>query len=335
MKKLFLLLLLSLTAYADIGGGGYIFQQTSSGSSLTPNACLAGQFASGIGSGGTLTCGTPASGITVNSTPITGGTSLAVPFHKSDNTYGEADIFYSAAGTFSTADSVADAKAGALILKGGTNTGAGANADGADVELRPGNSPNEYPGQTVIYDGRGAKPFFIGNPGSGGNQIYAPVGGQTPQYSAAVGGGGRGDASIYRGMRVTSDRVNFYASNDSNPIVELYVQADGGSYINTNLTLARHLVSSATAPTVSSCGVSPSISGSDVSGSVTVGTGGVATSCLITFAATWNNAPHCFANDKSEIVQVTFSATSTTTATLSKTTPFAASSVIDYFCVSN
>lgn len=100
-------------------------------------------------------------------------------------------------------------------------------------------------------------------------------------------------------------------------------------------TVSGQLRATGSAPTVGSCGTSPSISGTDTAGAVTIGTGGVATSCTITFNAAWTNAPHCFANDKTEIVAVSFSSTSTTTAVLSKTTPFAASSVIDYFCVSN
>lgn len=88
------------------------------------------------------------------------------------------------------------------------------------------------------------------------------------------------------------------------------------------------------APSVSSCGTSPSISGSDVAGSVTIGTGGVATSCTITFANVWSNAPHCFLNDQTDITALQ-AVTVGASLTINKTTPFTASSVIDYFCVSN
>lgn len=76
--------------------------------------------------------------------------------------------------------------------------------------------------------------------------------------------------------------------------------------------------SSGTAPTVSSCGSSPSVTSlsTNNSGSVTVGSG-VTTSCLITFANSgWVNAPNCVANDDSSIVAIKAVAT-TTTLTLS------------------
>lgn len=93
-----------------------------------------------------------------------------------------------------------------------------------------------------------------------------------------------------------------------------------------------NLVTSGSAPAVSACGTSPTISGNDRAGKVTVGTGGLVSSCTVTFNAAYGAAPHCFLNDQSEIVSV--KATTTTSAlTISKTTPFAASSVIDYFCV--
>lgn len=93
------------------------------------------------------------------------------------------------------------------------------------------------------------------------------------------------------------------------------------------------IVTSGSAPTVSACGTSPTISGNDSSGAVTIGTGGIVSACTLSFSATKSSTPHCFTNDRTEIVAVSVSAVSTTAFTISKTTPFAASSVIDYFCV--
>lgn len=106
----------------------------------------------------------------------------------------------------------------------------------------------------------------------------------------------------------------------------------GSSYFGGKVINASHTVYKGTAPVVSSCGVSPSITGNDSTGAVTVGTGGIVSSCTVTFNSSWVNAPHCFLNDQSEIVSVK-ATTGTTVLTIAKTTPFAASSVIDYFCV--
>lgn len=55
-----------------------------------------------------------------------------------------------------------------------------------------------------------------------------------------------------------------------------------------------HVHTIGTDPTLSSCGTSPSIIGSDTAGTVTIGTGGTATACTITFANAYStNAPAC------------------------------------------
>jgi hypothetical protein len=86
-------------------------------------------------------------------------------------------------------------------------------------------------------------------------------------------------------------------------------------------------------PVVSSCGTSPGISGTDMSGTVTVGTGGTATSCTVTFDIAYANTPHCFVNDQTDTVTPRVSAVSTTAFTITKLTAFTAGAVIDYFCV--
>lgn len=87
------------------------------------------------------------------------------------------------------------------------------------------------------------------------------------------------------------------------------------------------------APTVSACGTSPSIVGNNNDMKVTVGTGGIATSCLVTFATTpaWTNSPICVVNDETGIITVQAVPT-TTTVTLNAVAAFAASSVLDVHC---
>lgn len=107
--------------------------------------------------------------------------------------------------------------------------------------------------------------------------------------------------------------------------------------VTDNLTFnSAHTIytASSTAPAVSACGVSPSITGTDSSGTVTVGTGGLVSSCTVTFGTTWASTPRCFLNDETAIV-VTKAVASTTVLTITTSAPFAASSVIDYHCESN
>jgi hypothetical protein len=51
-------------------------------------------------------------------------------------------------------------------------------------------------------------------------------------------------------------------------------------------------VGSGTAPALTSCGTSPAIVGTDVAGTVTMGTG-TPTGCVITFNVAYIAAPHC------------------------------------------
>ncbi len=65
-----------------------------------------------------------------------------------------------------------------------------------------------------------------------------------------------------------------------------------------------HLEYKGTAPTLSSCGTSPSIVGNDMVGSVTTGTTNGA-SCTVTFAAEWTNAPLCVLTPRGSTITLT------------------------------
>lgn len=77
-----------------------------------------------------------------------------------------------------------------------------------------------------------------------------------------------------------------------------------------NILVNGHILASGTVPTVSSCGVSPSISGGDNFGSVTAGTG-ILSSCVINFGKTWGTAPRCVVSSSTAIASLTVSATTT------------------------
>ena len=93
-----------------------------------------------------------------------------------------------------------------------------------------------------------------------------------------------------------------------------------------------HVVYSGTAPTMGACGTSPSVAGNDMVMEITVGTGGAATSCAVSFAQTWlTNAPVCIAESDTDIVAIK-SVETTTTATFTVVAAFTASSKLEVVC---
>lgn len=97
------------------------------------------------------------------------------------------------------------------------------------------------------------------------------------------------------------------------------------------VTLSGKLLSSGTAPTLSSCGSTPSISGNAIAGKVTIGSGAT-TSCTATFASAFANAPACvIAGDNTAVV---YAATTSTTALTITSSADMASDVISYVCIS-
>lgn len=66
----------------------------------------------------------------------------------------------------------------------------------------------------------------------------------------------------------------------------------GGTTTNTGaVNSPAHLNTGATPPVLTSCGTTPSITGSDTAGIVTMGT--TATGCVITFATAYTGTPYC------------------------------------------
>lgn len=87
-----------------------------------------------------------------------------------------------------------------------------------------------------------------------------------------------------------------------------------------------------TVPVIGACGTSPSVAGNDNAMLVTVGTGGVATSCAVTFSAAWTtNAPICVAQNDTDRVAYSI-VTSTTAVTVTATAAFTASSHFHILC---
>lgn len=85
-----------------------------------------------------------------------------------------------------------------------------------------------------------------------------------------------------------------------------------------------------TAPALTTCGTSPTIVGTDLAGTVTMGTGSP-TGCVITFAAAKSAAPHCAVVWIATPLASQSYATSTTAITLTQTGT--SSNVVKYICV--
>lgn len=115
--------------------------------------------------------------------------------------------------------------------------------------------------------------------------------------------------------------------------VVLYTADNAAMAERMRIDYAGHVLFSGTAPSITAnCGSSPTLAGNDSVGRITVGTGGVATNCTITFVKAWTNAPVCFADDESTSLLLTVVAL-TTTLSISAATPFAASDKLVYHCV--
>lgn len=92
-----------------------------------------------------------------------------------------------------------------------------------------------------------------------------------------------------------------------------------------------HLVSSGTAPSMGTCGSSPAVIGTDLTGHINVGSG-VVTSCTLNFANTFiNNAPDCIASTNSTAAFADVTTVSTTSVTFGLSATLG-SGVIWYHC---
>jgi hypothetical protein len=108
----------------------------------------------------------------------------------------------------------------------------------------------------------------------------------------------------------------------------------GGIFANTFIQATTYLQSGTklravgSAPALTSCGTSPSIEGSDLSGTVTMGTGSP-TGCVITFNVAYTGAPRCTVSWRVNLASMQYSV-STSAITLTQTAT--SSNVVDYIC---
>lgn len=115
-------------------------------------------------------------------------------------------------------------------------------------------------------------------------------------------------------------RLRFFTASDGSATPVERVRIDSAGHIRT----------AGTAPTLSACGVTPTILGNDIAGKVTTGSG-VITSCTLTFDTAWTSAPACTVNDETAI-QLIRGVSTTTTLIITSATAIT-SQVISYICI--
>ncbi len=94
-------------------------------------------------------------------------------------------------------------------------------------------------------------------------------------------------------------------------------------------TFSAHVALTGASPTISSCGTSPSVTGSDSAGEVTTGTGSP-TACTITFATAYAAQPICIIRDRTATANLISYALSTTAIVV--TNSAASSQKLTYIC---
>lgn len=132
----------------------------------------------------------------------------------------------------------------------------------------------------------------------------------------------------------STQSANLVEFSDANPTLISFFSYDSSLTIGgaagitslygistTSATFSDHIVSTGTTPSVSSCGVSPIVQGTDNAGVITIGSGVSVTSCAISFAKSFINPPVCVVSDNSSVVSASISsvATSGVTFALSST----------------
>lgn len=154
----------------------------------------------------------------------------------------------------------------------------------------------------------------------------------------------------------SQDRIYFNGTNGSQPGIAssvgsdyiaynsgvgglIFVSGNNGSFqVNPGqvtaavpLAVAAHIISSGSAPSVSACGTSPSLtSATDTKGIITVGTGTV-TSCTLTFASAYASLPACVVN--ASTTAATIAVTVTTSALTITSSSSVGGAALLYHCI--
>ena len=287
-----------------------------------------GTAGSVITNGGAL--GTPSSGTLTNATglPVSTGISglgtgiatwLATPSSANlaaavTNETGTGLLVFSTSPVFSTSITspiVYGGSANGSVLTLQSTSSGTPSAD--SVKIRANSSDILTVSSTAVTSSVALRPG-AGSFSAGVGQIYTVVGGGangmtiTAQDSGASGTNDFGFFSISGGELFT----NPHNTND--------IKLVGGN---------GHVRTGSAAPSLSSCGTSPSISGSDTAGEVTMGT--TSTGCVITFAVAFAAAPYCVVTfQNSPLASQSYSVSATAITTVQTST---SNNKLNYNCI--
>lgn len=193
---------------------------------------------------------------------------------------------------------------------------------GGDVNITSGLGVNVGSGSIVLQSpsvsGTGASGGVFGITGNGNSGDSGPISFTT---GTPTGSGNRSSGSI---TLETGDKLN------SGTVGSVNIKL---ANTDTATFKAQHIIRKGSSPTVTAnCGSSPSVVGKDEAMLVTVGSGGTATNCTMTFAnAFTTNAPVCTANSNTDIVGLKV-VTTTTTVAIDATAAFTAGSKLHILC---
>lgn len=221
-------------------------------------------------------------------------------------------ITVSTGGTNST---VTDVKTGSLNITTGASTGT--HSPAGDIQS----------GSILMNSGAAVNGF------SGAVEISSGASAYQSGDVTVRSGDGTVDNDGYSGdLFLQSGTVTGGTAQAGSVKIQPGTNPDDTQY-NGTVDISGHIITEGTAPTITAgCGTSPSVAGTDTAGRIDVGTGGVATSCTITFNKLWATAPVCMVEDESTSLLVT-GAPTTTTLVISAATPFTASDKVTYHCV--
>lgn len=168
-----------------------------------------------------------------------------------------------------------------------------------------------------------------------GFATLADLTGVTANGNSAFGfNTGRGITTGFNNT-IIGGNVSGLASGLSNSVIistgDGVIRADFGKSSANTWTFPSHTASTGTAPALSACGTTPTISGTDTKGAITVGTG-VVTACTATFATAYTTMPICVASSNTTGVFVSTVTISTSTVTFG-TNSTLGGGIIYYVCM--
>lgn len=257
--------------------------------------------------------------------------------------------------TFSGAVSISAAGTGLAVTNnetvGGTLsvTGATTLSGGATIAANQGLTMTSGTGKFAqTFSGTGPASSITGTSAATGNLLNiattttAAVSGDKA-ISVAVSGA-NASASVTRygvhsavtATGTTSTNVAGYfsasgATNNYGLVVASGSVGIGNSAPTATLDVTGHIANSGSSATVGTCGTSPTITGNDTRGTVTIGTGAV-TSCIITFNSAFSTAPYCVTTWNGSSSTIGFGVTSTTTALTVNFSASAPGLKFNYYC---